>query len=140
MNHLAQSAGRASLDATLYMVGLLGCMCTSPANVEFFNNLHPQILLLRASLKPFSAQSVSVLVTSLTQVQYLALGLAELHGIGMGPHLQPVQAPVDSTPSLQWVNCTTQLGVICKLWNLHSIPLFVLPSKMLNSTNPNIDP
>ena len=41
-------------------VGLLGCKRTLPAHVESFINWHPQILLLRAALKPFSAQLVSV--------------------------------------------------------------------------------
>ena len=30
----------------------------------------------------------------------------------MGPLLQPVQVPLDGFPSLQYIDCTTQLGVI----------------------------
>ena len=33
----------------------------------------------------------------------------------MGPLLQPVQVPLDGFPSLQCVNSTAQLGVVCKL-------------------------
>jgi len=33
----------------------------------------------------------------------------------VGPLLQPVQVPLDGFPSLQCINCTTQLGVVCKL-------------------------
>ena len=33
----------------------------------------------------------------------------------MSPPLKPVQVPLDSIPSLKHVNCTTQLGVTCKL-------------------------
>jgi len=33
----------------------------------------------------------------------------------MGPLLELVQMPLDGIPSLRRVDCTTQLGVICKL-------------------------
>jgi len=33
----------------------------------------------------------------------------------MGPPLKPVQIPLDNISSLWHVNCTTQLGIICKL-------------------------
>jgi len=33
----------------------------------------------------------------------------------MGPLLQPDQLPLDGFPALQCINCTTQLGVVCKL-------------------------
>jgi len=33
----------------------------------------------------------------------------------MGPLLQPAQVPPDSLPFLQWIDCTTQLGVVCRL-------------------------
>ena len=49
------------LDEAQDMVGLLGCKHTLLAHIESFINQHPQILLLRAALKPFSAQPVSVL-------------------------------------------------------------------------------
>jgi len=53
-----------------------------------------------AALKPFSAQPVSVLGIALTQVQDLLLGLVELHDVGMGPPLKPVQVLLDGIPSL----------------------------------------
>ena len=53
-NHLPLSTGHNSLDATQYMVGLLGCRCTLPAHID----QHSQILLFGAALKPFSAVSV----------------------------------------------------------------------------------
>ena len=49
-----------------------------------------QILLLRVALKTFSAQLVSVLEITLTQVQDLKLDLVELQEIGMGSPLKPV--------------------------------------------------
>ena len=33
----------------------------------------------------------------------------------MGPLLKPVKGPLDGIPSLKSTNCTSQLGVICKL-------------------------
>jgi len=33
----------------------------------------------------------------------------------MGPLLQSVQVPLDGFPSFQCIDCTNQLGVICKL-------------------------
>ncbi|KAK4810873.1 hypothetical protein QYF61_013281 [Mycteria americana] len=68
-----------------------------------------------AALNPFIPQSVLILGIALTQVQALALGLVELHEVHMGPLLKPVQVPLDGIPSLQRINCTTQLGVISKL-------------------------
>ena len=55
-NHLPQPACHYSFDGTQGMVGLLGCMCTLPAHVESFINRHPESLLLRAAVKPLSAQ------------------------------------------------------------------------------------
>jgi len=65
-------------------------MSILPAHVESLINQHPQILLLRAALKPFSTQLVSVLGMSSAQVQDLALVLVELHEVGMGTLLKPV--------------------------------------------------
>lgn len=48
-------------------------------------------------------------------MQDLALGLVELHEVGMGPPLQHAQVPLDGISSLYHVSCDTQLGVICKL-------------------------
>ncbi|GAB0180776.1 cAMP-dependent protein kinase inhibitor alpha [Grus japonensis] len=60
-------------------------------------------------------QPLLILGIAPTHVQDLALGLVELHEVHMGPPLKPVQVPLDGIPSLRCVNCTTQLGVICKL-------------------------
>ena len=48
-------------------------------------------------------------------MQHPALGLIEPHLVFMGPLLQPVQVPPDGFPSFQRIDCTAQLGVICKL-------------------------
>ena len=61
------------------MIGFLGCKHTLLAHVELLVNQHPQVLLLRAALNPFSTQPVFVLGIVLNQVQDLALGFVELH-------------------------------------------------------------
>jgi len=57
----------------------------------------------------------------------------------MGPLLKLVQVPLDGIPSFQRVDCITQLGVVCKLPEVHSIALSV-SLKIINSTGPNMDP
>jgi len=114
-NPLHRPAGRAAGDAAQNTVDLLGCDHTLLGHAELLVNPHPQVLPVSAALNPFSAQPVFVLGIAPTQVQDLALGLVELHGVHMGPPLQPVQVPLDGIPSLQRVDCTTQLGVIGKV-------------------------
>jgi len=96
------------------MVGFLGCKCTLLGHIEFLINQHPQVLLLRADLNPFSAQPVSVLGIAPTHVKGLALGLVEFHEVLTGPPLTPVNVPLDGIPSLQHVNHTTDFGVFGK--------------------------
>ncbi|GAB0208383.1 cAMP-dependent protein kinase inhibitor alpha [Grus japonensis] len=97
------------------MVGFLGCKHILPAHVELLINQYPQVLLLKATLNPLSAQPVVVLGIVPTHVQDLALGLVELHAVLMASPLQPVKVPLDGIPSLQHVDHTTQLGVVSKL-------------------------
>ena len=52
---------------------------------------------------------------ALTPVQDLALGLVEFHEVCMDLPLEPAKVPLDGIPSLQRVDCTTQLGVVSKL-------------------------
>jgi len=66
-----------------------------PGHGEFLTNQHPQVLLLRAALNPFSSQPVFVLGIALTHVQDLALGLVQLHRVHMGPLLKPLKVPLD---------------------------------------------
>lgn len=51
---------------------------------------------------------------TLTQVQHLALGLAENHKVLIGPPLKSGRSHLDDIPSLKYIKCTTQLIVICK--------------------------
>ncbi|GAB0205260.1 hypothetical protein GRJ2_002991600 [Grus japonensis] len=114
-NHLPRPAGHTSFDAAQDTVGFLGCKRTLLAHVELLINQYPQVLLLRAALNPFPAQPLAALGIAPTHVQNLALGLVELHGVHIGPPLNPVRVPLDGIPSLQCVSCTTQLGVVGKL-------------------------
>ncbi|PKU46894.1 hypothetical protein llap_2788 [Limosa lapponica baueri] len=113
-NLFPKPAGHASFDAAQDAVGLLGCKSTLLAHVQLFIHQYPQTLLFRSVLNPFIPQPVLILGVALTQVQDPALGL-EPHEALTGLLLKLVQVPLDGIPSLQHVNCTTQLGVICKL-------------------------
>ena len=74
-----------------------------------------------------------------TQVQDLALGLVENCKAHMDPLLKLVQVSLDGIPAFWRVNCTTQLGVICKLAE-GALNLAKSLMKMLNSTTPSMDP
>jgi len=114
-NHLSRPAGHTSSDTAQGMVAFLGCERTLPRHIELLVNQHPQVLLFRAALNPFTAQPVFVLVIAPTQVQDLAFGLAELHEVLTSLPLKPVQVPLDGIPSLQHFDPITQLGVAGKL-------------------------
>ncbi|KAK4812855.1 LOW QUALITY PROTEIN: hypothetical protein QYF61_022581, partial [Mycteria americana] len=73
----------------------------------------PKVLFHRAALNPFIPQPL--LIPGVPLTQDLVLGLVEPHEVRMGPLLKLVQVPLDGILSLRLVNCTTQLGVICKL-------------------------
>lgn len=89
---------------------------------NFFIHQCSKILLCRAALNPF--------ITSLcwywnvqTQVQDLVLGLVEYHEDHTGWLFKPAKVPLTGSPSLPHVNCTTQIGAVHKLADVHSIPL-----------------
>ncbi|KAK4815575.1 LOW QUALITY PROTEIN: hypothetical protein QYF61_004092 [Mycteria americana] len=112
-NHLPRPAGHASFDAARDTVGLLGCERTLSAHVQLFIHQYLQVLFCRAALDHIIPQSVLKLRIAPTQDP--ALGLVEPHELHTGPLLQLVQVPLNAIPSFWHVNCTTQLGVICKL-------------------------
>ena len=139
-NPLPRPAGHAAFYAAQDTVGLLGCKHTLLGHVEFLINEHLQVFLLRVALNPFSTQPVFVLGMAPTHVQDLAHGLVELHEVHMGTPLKPVKVPLESSLSLQHVDCTAQLGVAANLLRVDSIPLSMLLTKMLNSASPTTDP
>jgi len=97
-NPLPQPAGHVAFDAAQGMAGLLGCE-------HIIARLCPT----------YQYQPVLILGIAPTQVQDPALGLVEPHEVYLSPLLKPVQVPLDGIPSLQHINCATQLGVIHKL-------------------------
>ena len=114
---------------------------TLPSHVELLINQYPQVLLLlRTALDPFSAQPVFVLGIVPTHMQDFTLGIVEIHEVCLGPPLKPVKVPLDGIPSLQYVDCTTQLGAISKLAECALNPIVCVANKMLNSTAPNTNP
>ncbi|KAK4828307.1 LOW QUALITY PROTEIN: hypothetical protein QYF61_025319 [Mycteria americana] len=60
-NHLPQPTSHTSFDAAQDATGFVGCKCTLLGHVELLINQHPQVLLLRTALNPFSTQPVLVL-------------------------------------------------------------------------------
>ena len=60
----------------------------------------------------------------------------------MAPPFKPVRAPLDGIPSLQRVDHTTphSLVSLADVLRVHSIPLSVSLTKMLNSAGPNTGP
>ena len=70
------------------------------SHIETFIKQHPQILLLRAALKPFSAHPGFELGIALTQVHNFFLVFLQLHKVGMGSLPKPDLGPLDGIPSL----------------------------------------
>ena len=147
-NHLPQPADHTytesqnhrstSLDAAQDTVGLLGCECTLVAHVQLFIPQYPQVLLGRAALSPCILQPILMVVVAPTQMRDLALGLVEPHEVHTGPLLKLVQVPLDGIPSFCHVNCTTQLGVVCKLTEgALDLAVYVIDE---NSTSPGTVP
>jgi len=117
-NHLLQPADHTAFDVAQAMVNLLDCKHTLLGHVELLVNQHPQVLLGRAALNPFSIQPVFVLDIAPTNVQEPALGLVELHKVHTGPPLKPVKVPLDVIPYFQCVGHTTLLGVVGSCYGL----------------------
>ncbi|KAK4827472.1 hypothetical protein QYF61_018708 [Mycteria americana] len=132
----SRAAVHASFDAAQDTVGWLGCKHTLPGHVELLINQHPQVLLLRVALNPFSAQPMFLLGIASTHVKDLALGLVELHEVRTGPPLKPVKVPLDGIPSLRRVNRTTQLGVVRKFAEGALNPTVHVTNKDIKQTAP----
>ena len=76
----------------------------------------------------------------LTEMQDHALGLAEPHEVHVGPPLKPVKVPLDGIPSLWHINCTAQLGVVCRLAEGALSPTVRVIDEESNSIGPNTGP
>lgn len=98
---------------------------------------HPQVLLSRAVLNPFSIHPLLVLGTATTQLQDLALCLVELHEVHTGPPLFS-QGPSgwQSLPS-SLLTVSHNLVPSTNLQRVHTIPLSMSPAMMVNRPGPN---
>ncbi|KAK4827142.1 LOW QUALITY PROTEIN: hypothetical protein QYF61_014736 [Mycteria americana] len=137
--HVLLTLGAPDLNAVLQPRIRLGCKHTLPGHGELLINQHPQVLLLRAALNPFSTQPVFVLGIALTHVQDLALGLVELYGVRIGPTSQACQGP-SGWHLFPPASAPHSLVLLADLLRVHSIPLSMSLTKMLNSAGPNTDP
>jgi len=95
-NPLPHPADHTGFGAVDNSSDFLGCKRTLPIDIHFFIRHYPQVLLRRAALNPSIPQSVLMLEITLTQVQDLALGLAEFHKVCLGPVLK---VPLEVIPS-----------------------------------------
>lgn len=84
-----------------------------------------------------SPQCVLTLGIGLTHVQDLALGFVDLNKVHVHSLLKTVQVPLDGIPSLQCVNCATQLSVMC-IPALN--PSAYITDEDLNTISANTDP
>ncbi|KAK4829020.1 hypothetical protein QYF61_001795 [Mycteria americana] len=125
-DHFPSPAGHTIPDTSQDAIGFLGHLGTLLAHIQLAVDQHPQ---------PVALHGVVV-----TQVQDLALGLIEPHTSGLGPSIQPLQIPLQSLPTLQQINTPTQLGVICNLRRVHSMPSSRSLMNMLNTTGPSTEP
>ncbi|KAK4830186.1 LOW QUALITY PROTEIN: hypothetical protein QYF61_009213 [Mycteria americana] len=114
-DHFPTPAGHTIPDTNQDAIGFLGHLGTLLAHIQPAVNQHPQVILCRAAFQPLFPKPVVLHGVVVTQVQDLALGLAEPHTIGPSPSIQPVQVPLQSLPTLKQINTPAQLGVICKL-------------------------
>jgi len=138
-NHLPRPAGHTAFDAARDTVDLLGCENTLLAQVQLFIPQYPEVLLDRAALNCFIRLAVLILRVAPAWAQDLVLGVFEPLEVHTGPLLELVQVPVDGILSLRCVDCSTQLGIICKLAEGALNPAMSLMN-ILNTTGPNTDP
>lgn len=107
-NALPHPAVHTVFDACPGTAGLVGCERTWLGNVQHIIHQHPQVLLPRAAINPFSVKLLFLL-----RIALKALHLALLSFRFAQCLLSNL--PLDDTPSLQPVNCTVQLSVVDKL-------------------------
>jgi len=74
-----------------------------------------------------------MLLIAPTQVQHLAFGIIGLYEVHVNPLLKPVKFPLGGIPSVQYISCTAQLGVILRLAEGVLTPTSLLLMKILNS-------
>jgi len=69
-------------------------------------------------------------------VQSPALGLVEPHTVGLGPSIQSVQIPLQSLSTLNQIDTSAQLGVVCRLTEGALNPLVHITDKGSKQNRP----
>ncbi|KAK4823893.1 hypothetical protein QYF61_007958 [Mycteria americana] len=105
-DHFPSPAGHTISDTSQDAVGFLGRLGTLLAHIQLAVNQHPQDLFCQAAFQPLFPKPVALHGVVVTQVQDLALSLAEPHTIGLGPSIQPVQIPLNEGKFLPPVHCS----------------------------------
>ncbi|KAJ7401712.1 integral membrane protein dgcr2 idd [Pitangus sulphuratus] len=111
-NHCPGPAGHTIPDTSQDAIGLLDHLGTLLVHVQLVVDQHPQVLSHWAAFQPLCPKPVVLHGVVVTQVQGSAFGLVELHNVGLGPSIQPVQIPLQSLPTLHQINTPIQFGVI----------------------------
>ena len=81
-------------DTSQDTIGLLGQLGTLLAHVQPSTDQYFQVHFLYTVSQPPCHKSVALPGVIVAKVQDLALGLLELHPIGLSPSVHPVQIPV----------------------------------------------
>ncbi|KAJ7423037.1 hypothetical protein WISP_35360 [Willisornis vidua] len=133
-------AGHTILDTDQDAIGLLGHLGTLLVHAQLPVNPDPQVLFCLAALQPLCPLPVVLQAVVVAKVQDPALGLVKPHPTGFRPSIQPVQIPLQSSPTLQQIDSPSQLGVICKFANHELNSLSRSSIKILNKASCNTDP
>lgn len=97
-NPLPRPAAHASSDEAQDMVNFLGCKHTSMAHILIFTHQHPQGILCRAILDPFSIQSAALGLVNMSRVHP-----HRVRGLPSAPRWPSVSSPV-------YCQCEAQLN------------------------------
>lgn len=94
---------------------LLCHLGTLLAHVHLSIDQHPQVCSFHTVFQPHCPKPGVLPGAAATKTQDSALGIAELHPIGLSLAVQPVQIPLQCIPTPRQIDTSCQLGVICKL-------------------------
>ncbi|KAK4827170.1 LOW QUALITY PROTEIN: hypothetical protein QYF61_015132 [Mycteria americana] len=131
-NHFPSPAGHTIPDTSQDAVGFLGPLGTLLAHIQLAVNQYPQVLFPWAAFQPLFPKPVALHGVVVLQVQDPALGLVEPHTIDFSPSIQPVQIPLQSSPTFKQIDTPAQLGVICRLTEGALNPFIQIIDKDIN--------
>lgn len=99
---------------------------------------HPQILYCWTTFQSHSPTCSTA--WNCAELRNSVVGLAEPHSLGLSPSIQPAQIPLQSPPTIQQTNTSTQLSVNCRTLRLSSIAFTRFSVKLLNKAGPSTEP